>query len=91
MPIEITCVIPDAGDPDSRIDCVGGPNWTKGELTVIAEIESGARYIVKVDGIPIPAKVVVANHGRRKYLKTMADDVRPDILLSLPRCSLGRR
>lgn len=91
MPTEITCVIPAPGDPDSRIDCVGGSNWTKGELTVIAEIESGAEYVVKVDGIPIPAKVVVARHGRRKYLKTVADGLRPDNLLSLPRCSVGRR
>jgi Protein of unknown function (DUF3892) len=90
MPTEITCVIPDASDPDSRLDCVGGPNWTKGEHAVIAEIETGARYVVKVDGMPIPVKVVVARHGRRKYLKTVADDVRPVSLLSLHRCSSGR-
>lgn len=90
MATRITCVIPDSDDPDNRIDCVGGPNWTKGEAAVIAEIEMGAKYSVRVEGFPIAVAVVVASHGRRKYLKTVADVVRPDNLLSLPRCSLGR-
>jgi hypothetical protein len=90
MPTEITCVILNASNADERVECVGGRNWTKGELTVIAEIEGGARYNVRVAGVPIPVKVVVASHGRRKYLKTVADGLRPDSLLALPRCSVGR-
>lgn len=90
MPTEITCVTLDASGADERIECVGGPNWTKGEPAVIAEIEGGARYNVRVPGVPIPVEVVVASHGRRKYLKTVADGLRPDNLLALPRCSVGR-
>jgi|GEM_PF-4052834 len=90
MPTEITCVILDISGADERVDCVGGPNWTKGELAVIAEIESGAHYYVRVAGMPIPVEVVVASHGRRKYLKTVTDGLRPESLLALPHCSVGR-
>ncbi len=89
MPTEITCVTLNPGGADRRVECVGGPNWTKSELAVIAEIESGARYNVRVPGVPIPVEVVVARHGRRKYLKTVADGLRPEGLLALPRCSVG--
>ena len=90
MPTEITCVILDASCAEERVECVGGRNWTKGELAVIAEIESGARYNLRVAGMPIPVEVLVARHGRRKYLKSVADGLRPDSLLALPRCSVGR-
>jgi hypothetical protein len=56
---------------------------------VISEIESGARYNLRVAGMPIPVEVLVARHGRRKYLKSVVDGLHPDSLLALPRCSVG--
>jgi Protein of unknown function (DUF3892) len=84
MATEISCIIPDSNDPDSRIDGVGGPGWTKDEDTVIAEIEGGAKYYVEVDGREV--EVEVAERNGRKYLKTAADDYLPNNLLSLPAC-----
>lgn len=84
MATEISCIVPDSSDPDSRIDAVGGPGWTKDEDVVIAEIEGGAEYYVKVDGRKVD--VEVAERDGRKFLKTAADGYSPNNLLSLPTC-----
>ena len=84
MATEITCIVPDSSDPDSRIDSVGGTWGTKGEDIVIAEIEAGAEYFVEVDGALVD--VIVAERGDERYLRTDPDETTANNLLSLPTC-----
>ncbi len=85
MAIRITCITPDAEDPDTRIAGVGGLHgWTECEDTAIGEIEDGANYYVEVGVERIP--VVVAERDGRKYLRTDPDKTTENDLLSLPHC-----
>jgi Protein of unknown function (DUF3892) len=81
---EITCIISYGGDPDQRIDSVGGPGWTKDAETVIAEIEEGREYFVKVDCARVT--VLIAVRESRTYLRTDPDETAENNLLRLPTC-----
>jgi hypothetical protein len=77
-------------DPHERIEGIGGGEtilgrWYHPEDTAITYIEAGINnYYVSVNGRTVD--VVVAVHSGRKYLKTRADNYRPDNLLALPEC-----
>jgi hypothetical protein len=73
-----------------RIQNVGGQNpdgtrWRLSETQAIEAIEAG-RYSFYVHAGGRSVKVKVAEHEGRKYLRTEADGLRPDNLLSLPEC-----
>jgi len=76
-------------DPHMRIANVGGVHdgkrWKISEDDAIAGIEQGKwAFFVSAGGHSV--WVIVATHLGRKYLKTQADGLQPDNLLSLPEC-----
>jgi hypothetical protein len=85
MATEITCIVRDSSDPDSRIDRLGGPGWNKDEATLIGEVEEGWAYFVQVDSARVA--VVLAERGGRPYLRTDPDASAENNLLALPLCA----
>jgi Protein of unknown function (DUF3892) len=77
-------------DPHLRIQNVGGQNgdgtrWKMAEAQAISSIESGKySFWVSVGGQSV--NVIVERHEGHKYLKTDADGLQPNNLLSLPEC-----
>lgn len=83
---QVTCHIPDGGDPDQRIDAIGGAGWQHQTDTAIRNIETNVHtYWTLVDGRHVDVVVAKRSNGR-KYLKTTADGYEPNNLLALPRC-----
>jgi hypothetical protein len=84
---QVTC-IRKRGDHYSaheRIEGIGGSGWSRSEDQAISDLDSGANSFFTLVG-GAQAEVVVATHLGRRYLKTSADGVTPDNLLSLPEC-----
>lgn len=89
---EVTCIIPDGNDADRRIDSIGGSKgsasdgpWRLKLDNAITGIENGT-WAFWTKGGGEETNVVVAVRNGRKYLKTEADGVEPNNLLSLPTC-----
>lgn len=80
----------DRMNPHERIENVGGSNsdggrWKQSVDQTIREIENREwEFFVSEGGKTVD--VIVATHGGRKYIKTVADGLQPDNLLSLPEC-----
>lgn len=79
----------DRYNPHERITHIGGFDsnqaWRITEDEAILGIESGKwAFYTLVNGQR--AEVIVAVHLGRKYLKTTADGLEPNNLLSLPEC-----
>jgi Protein of unknown function (DUF3892) len=77
-------------DPHLRIQNVGGQNgdgtrWKMSEEQAISSIEAG-QYSFWVHAGGRSVNVHIAEHEGRKYLKTEADGLQPNNLLSLPEC-----
>ena len=89
--IEIKCVKKSSRtDPHERIHGVGGmnPSGTRWYLSLddaIAGIEAG-KWKFWTAGGGKSVWVIIAYHNGHKYLKTEADGVHPNNLLSLPEC-----
>lgn len=77
-------------DPHERIHGIGGVNsdgsrWYLPLNDAIAGIEAGKwSFYTSVGGKSV--WVIIANHNGHKYLKTEADGIHPNNLLSLPEC-----
>jgi len=87
----VSCIKPDGHDPDNCIDGIGGLNdngtrWYLKEDEAIAGIESRKwEFYVKVNDREVDVIVAKTSTGK-KYLKTVADDYKPNNLLRLPKC-----
>lgn len=79
-------------DPHERIHGIGGTKgdgtrWYLSESDAITGIENGTyKFWTSANGKSV--RVIIATHNGRKYLKTEADGVHPNNLLSLPECPL---
>jgi Protein of unknown function (DUF3892) len=90
--VEIKCINKqDRQNPHERIINIGGwpgtnaATWKRSQQQAILDIESGTySYFVSVGGKTVD--VVVATHNGNKYIKTTADGIQPNNLLSLPEC-----
>lgn len=80
----------DRMNPHERIKNVGGQNadgsrWKQSVDQTVREIESREwEFFVTEGGRTVD--VIVATHNGNKYIKTTADGIQPDNLLSLPEC-----
>ena len=74
-----------------RLRLVGGVNpdgsrWKMTEADAIAGIEAGRwRFYIAYEGREWDIVVTLSKYGR-KYIKTAADRLQPDSLLTLPEC-----
>jgi len=91
MAIRIDCVNKQPrNDPHRRIKNIGGRNadgsrWKISEDRAISGIREGRwTFYVQVNGRAVG--VVIAEHEGSSYLKTVADGLQPNNLLSLPEC-----
>jgi len=79
----------DRADPHTAIEkigmLVGSATRVIPQQTVVEDLEANRyRLYTLVDGVR--ARVIVARHNGRKYLKTQADGVWPNNLLALAEC-----
>jgi len=84
---QVTCITKkgDHFNPHERIQGIGGASWWRSEDDAIRDVEKDSEsYYASASGKSV--WVVVAVHNGRKYLKTTADNYKPDNLLSLPDC-----
>jgi len=77
-------------NPHERIEAIGGVNsdgtrWKLLEDEAIASVLT-KKYAFFVIAGGVEAEVIVATHLGRRYLKTVADGIEPNNLLSLPEC-----
>jgi len=86
---EVTCISKsDRDNAWERITRFGGPGWRMTQAEMIAAIEQktyGEFYVDRPRGDRVNLIVAVSQHGN-KYVKTEADGVQPNNLLSLPEC-----
>jgi hypothetical protein len=92
---EITCINKqDRDNPHERITHVGGSEgakngggrWRITQQEAIRGVEDGTwDFYVRRNGRTVEVVVATSRFGN-KYLKTEADDVQPNNLLSLPEC-----
>ena len=90
--IEIKCIKKsNRTDPHERIHGVGGVNadgtrWYLSIEQAIAGIDAG-KWRFWTNGGGKSVWVIIVTHNGHKYLKTEADGIYPNNLLSLPECS----
>jgi len=89
--VRIRCINKsDRDNPYERIRRVGGINsdgsrWSQSQEQTVREIENGSyEFYVSEGGKTVD--VIVATHDGNKYIKTTADGLHPNNLLSLPEC-----
>lgn len=81
-----TCHTPDNYDADRRIQGLGGPvmGWLTID-TIITMIDQGHTFYTSPP-FGNGQLIVTATRNNRRYLKTVADYIEPNNILSLPRC-----
>lgn len=83
---------PDDSDTDRRIEGLGGPDSTSGNLwyrdidVLIEGIETKAYSLWTTDQEGNSVWVVVDERNKRKFLRTTSDGIIPNNLLALPHC-----
>lgn len=89
---QVTCITKsNRSNPHERITHIGGKNgdgtnWKLTQQDAISGIQSGKwEFYVSRGGGTVD--VIIATHNGNDYLKTRADGLQPDNLLSLPECS----
>jgi hypothetical protein len=82
-----TCHTPDNSDTDRRIQGLGGSYGWYDIDTIIRMIDSGSEFYTDPP-TGVRRKIIVEVHPttRRRYLKTEADGIVPNNILSLPLC-----
>jgi hypothetical protein len=88
--VQITCINkPDRNSPHEHITHVGGAGWKWTREAVIKSIDARANTFFVMDsaGKRSDVGVVDPGEGRPRYLRTYADGVWNNNLLSLPECS----
>lgn len=88
--VRIECVSAGRQDPPPWIESLGGERddgsrWQMSEDQALGAIARGEYSFYVGDG-GRAIDVVAATHEGRRYLKTNADELRPDKLLALPGC-----
>lgn len=86
--LKVTCIDKDdRQDPTERIKNLGGPGWYKTQQEVIKDIENKTHrfFVDKPDTGKVWLVVSISQYGN-KYVKTEADGVNPNNLLSLSEC-----
>lgn len=92
--LEITCIIkPNVNSPHDHITHVGNPTWTprlQPVEQIIREIKSGVNsfYVSDWRGNQARVHVVNATQYAREHIRTYADTVPTDNLLSLNQCTI---
>jgi hypothetical protein len=81
-----TCHTPDNHDADRRIQGLGGGGWWYNIDTIITAIDNGHVFYTSPPSGAGQLIITAVRNGRR-YLKTVADYLEPNNILSLPRCS----
>lgn len=84
---QVTCINKDDRyNPYERIQYIGGAGWKVSQMNAIIHIDGGTHsYYVSVGGREVDVITAVSPYGH-KYLKTRADSLEPNNLLSLPEC-----
>jgi Protein of unknown function (DUF3892) len=92
MRVQIRCINKNPrNDPHKRINHIGGINpdgtaWKLAEDQAINDIKAGKwTFFVNVNNQPVDVEIATSPYGH-EYLKTVADGVEPNNLLSLPEC-----
>jgi hypothetical protein len=89
---EVLCINKsDRFDPHERITHIGGSNpdrrrWKITQEAAIQGIEDGKWTFFVTRAGKTAAVIVATTASGNKYLRTVADGVQPDNLLSLPEC-----
>jgi hypothetical protein len=81
----------DRYNPHERILSIGGTNsagtkWKLSQEDAIKGIEDGKWSFYVTQGMRTVDVIVAVSQYGHKYLKTVADGLQPDNLLSLPEC-----
>lgn len=85
---QATCHTPDNNDRDRRMQGIGGSGWWYTVDQVISRIEGNTdSFFTNVSGSRANVVVAKRSDSGRKYIKTTADGIEPNNLLSLPTCS----
>jgi len=90
--VRVTCIIKQNPlSPHEHITHIGGVGWVWTREEVITSIRSRINTFYVIDssnGRRADVGVIEPGYGRDPYLRTYADDVWNDNLLSLPQCRL---
>jgi hypothetical protein len=86
----VTCINkPTPFDPHSRIQGIGGPGWYMTEDQAIHALRNGTHvFTVTAPGAPPSAVIVALGPTGHPCLKTSADGILGNNLLSLQQCYL---
>jgi len=85
--VQVTCINKtDRFNSHERIHSIGGASWKMSQQQAIACIEGGSYQFYVQAGARSVWVIIALSQCGHKYLKTQADGLQPDNLLSLPEC-----
>ena len=84
---QITCITRDRGDPDRRIDKLGGPQVAVNPIdTFLAWHDAGHRFYVMVGTVTVFLRKLQHPVTKRWFFSTEPDGRYDNNLLNLPEC-----